>query len=59
MLFNGSRDVTHMYIVHICMSWRVVEVCICQGWLQRSLYGTDVCKGLCMALMAVEINSCH
>ena len=33
MLFNGSGDVTHMYIVHICMSWRVVEVCICQGWL--------------------------
>ena len=28
MLFNGSGDVTHMYIVHICMSWRAVEVFI-------------------------------
>ena len=34
------------------MSRMVVEV-------SRSLYGTDVCKGLCMALMAAEINSCH
>ena len=30
-----------------------------QGWLQRSVHGIDGCGGLCMALMAVELNSCH